>query len=225
MKCGPFRAHTEMVVPKKRWMGKHQAPTCKANEQNPTTLMISVVKDGMFLQPQWCAPWSSTSWLLHSIPRKIWPDSSGQEQNSNLVEWFLWMACHLCTIRKPVSWLSPTIQIYLKGCRLSAVGTHGLPPSLIAAYCPACALSFCSMEGLLMQLLACLCMQPVLLSQRAILKFPSVKSTSSSMAFSFPDHYACPWGWEQVSFSCFYAQYKAQQIIWHRAAIRSFSYF
>lgn len=48
----------------------------------------------------------------------------------------LWMACHLCTIRKPVSWLSPTIHIYLKPCRLSAVGPHGLPPSPIAAYCP-----------------------------------------------------------------------------------------
>lgn len=97
--------------------GKHRAPTCKANKQNPTILMISVVKDGMFLQPQRCVPWSSSSWLLLSIPRKIWPYSSGQEQNSNLVEWFPWMACHLCTIRKPVSWLSPTIQIYLKRCR------------------------------------------------------------------------------------------------------------
>lgn len=176
----------------------------------PTTTMV-------------CA-WSSRSWLLLSSPRQVWPYSSGKEQNSSLVEWFLWMVCHLYTIRKPVSWLSPTIHIYLKGCRLSVVGPHGLPPSPIAAYCPACALSFCSI-GLLMQLLACLCMHPLLLSQSAILRRPSVKSTSSSMAFSFYDHYACPWGLEQVSFTCFYAQYKARQIIWHRVTIHYFSYF
>lgn len=203
----------------------NRAPTCKPDKQNPTTLMISVVKDGLFLQPQWCMPWSSSSWLSLSILRKIWPYSSGKEQNSNPVEWFLWVVCHLCTIRKPVSWLSPMIQIYLKRCRLSAVGTHGLPPSPITAYCPAWALSFYRMEGLLMQLLAWLCMHPVLLSLNVILRLPSVKSTSSSMAFSFHDHYACSWGLGQVSFLCFYAQYKAQQIIWHRVTIYYFSYF
>lgn len=224
MKCRPFRAHTEMVVSKKRWMGGHRAPTCKPNEQNPTTLMISVVKDGLFLQPQWCMPWSSSSWLLLSILRKIWPYSSGKEQNSNPVEWFLWMVCHLCTIRKPVSWLSPTIQIYLKRCRLSDVGTHGLPPSPITAYCPACALSFYSMEGLLMQLLACLCMYPALLSQCDFkAHLGQIHFILNGFLISWP---LCLFLRIRAGvFFMFYAQYKAQQIIWHRVTIYYFSYF
>lgn len=45
--------------------------------------------------------------------------AEGKEQNSNLVEWFQWTECHLCTVRKSLNWQSPMIKIYFKkvaGC-------------------------------------------------------------------------------------------------------------
>lgn len=91
---------------------------------------------------------------------------------SQLGEWFLLKACHLCISRK-----SPMIQTYLKtagicyGQKTKCEGqTCGLPAAPVSAYPPASTWVLGVWRGLLWSLFVLLYMYPVLPSQTMILR-------------------------------------------------------
>lgn len=132
----------------KKWpTGRLQVPICKTNKQKPTTLAMACCQGRVDSTPIMVCAWELRlirACCSREIQRsqgriRLHAAISGKEPPSQLGEWFLLKACHLCISRK-----SPMIQTYLKtagicyGQKTMCKGqTCGLPAAPVSAYSPA----------------------------------------------------------------------------------------